>query len=83
VLARIQQAVILLSAACLAPTTFRHYLINDKTFGNKVTEYKARVLIFSTALFEIFLILRKIQPDIVINVKTSSCKVQVRLVRLY
>ena len=38
-------------------------------------------LIFSRNLFKIFLILRRIQRDIVINVKTSLCKVTVVFVR--
>jgi hypothetical protein len=40
-------------------------------------------LIFSTILFETFLIVRRIQRDIVINVKTSSCKVPVILVEFF
>ena len=39
------------------------------------------VLIFSTALSETFLIVRRIERDTVINVKTCSCKVPVILVR--
>ena len=42
--------------------------------GKKIIEHNS-VLIFST-----FLILRRIQPDTDINVKTSSCKVPVILV---
>jgi hypothetical protein len=48
--------------------------------GGGGTEYKMCVVILSTILSETFLILRSIQPDIVINVKTSSCKVTVILV---
>jgi hypothetical protein len=59
---------------------FRHYLINGTIFEKKVAEHKMSVLIFSTTLLEIFLILRRIQRDIVISVKTSSCKVPVILV---
>jgi hypothetical protein len=39
------------------------------------------VLIFSTTLSETFLILRGIQPDIIINTQRSSCKVPVSVVR--
>jgi hypothetical protein len=46
----------------------------------KLIEYKMCVLIFSTTLSEIFLIPRRTQRDIVINVKTSSCKVPIILV---
>jgi hypothetical protein len=35
------------------------------------------ILIFSTILFETYLIIRRIRRDIVINVKTCSCKVPV------
>ena len=40
------------------------------------------VLISSTILYKTFLILRRIQRDVIINVCRSSCKVSVILVRL-
>jgi hypothetical protein len=49
-------------------------------FGEKLAECKMCVLIFSTSLFETFLILRRIQGDIVITVKTSSHKVPIIVV---
>ena len=58
---------------------FRHYLINGTIFGKKVTEYKMCVLIFSTTFIEKFIILKIIQRDIVINVKSSSLKVPLLL----
>ena len=57
---------------------FWHYLINGKVFGKKLLDIKS-VLIFSTNLFEIFLILVGNRRDTVINLKTSSCKVPVIL----
>jgi len=60
---------------------FQHYLINDTIFlYKKIIEERTSVLILSTNLSEIFLILRKIQRRIVINVHRSSYKVPVILV---
>ena len=54
---------------------FRHYLINDMIFGKKSLNIKC---IFSLQyLFETYLIIKRIQRDFVINVKTSSCKAPV------
>ena len=44
-------------------------------FGKKVTEHEVSVLILSKT----FLTLKTIQRDIVINAKTSSCKVPLLL----
>jgi hypothetical protein len=41
------------------------------------------VLIFSTNLSETFLILRRIQRDIIINVHKPSCEMPIILVRFY
>jgi hypothetical protein len=67
------------SPACNAPPywqmqplsqhIFRRCFINDTIFRKKATEHKMCILIFSTALFKTFLILRSIQIEIVINVK--------------
>jgi hypothetical protein len=46
-----------------------------------VTEYKTYVLIFSTIIISTYVILSKIHRYNVINVKTSSCKVPVIIVR--
>ena len=43
-------------------------------------EEKMCVLIFSTSLTEIFLIIRKIEEDIIINLHTTACQVAVTLV---
>jgi len=48
----------------------------------KVIQNKMCVLIFSTNLSATFLILKRIQQDIIINVKRSSCKVLFILVIL-
>ena len=74
--------VILSSAASLAPPYFWtlshkwHNFRKRKGNGHKVCVFSFSLQI----LFEIFLILSKIQPDIAINVKTPSSKVAVILV---
>jgi hypothetical protein len=44
-------------------------------------KHKTRVLIFFTNLSETFLIVRRIQRDIIINVHKYSCKVLIIIVR--
>ena len=53
---------------------FQHYLINGTIFGKNVTEHKMCIFMFSTTLSATFLILWRIQRDI-INKHWSSCKV--------
>jgi hypothetical protein len=56
----------------------RHYLINGTIFRKKKSLNMKYVFLFSVQLlFETFLILRRIQRLIVINVKTSLSKVPV------
>jgi hypothetical protein len=66
---------------CLSGCTIFFHIISYKgRFSEKVIEHKMCVLIFSTNLSETFLILRRIQRDIIINVQWSSSKVPVILV---
>jgi hypothetical protein len=59
---------------------FPHYMINGMTSGKKLLNLKS-VFCFSLQLLsETFIVLRKIQRDIFINVH-RSCKVPVVLVR--
>jgi hypothetical protein len=51
---------------------FRYCLINGAIFGKKVTENKTCVWFSLQLLFETFLILRRNQQDVVIDVNTSS-----------
>jgi hypothetical protein len=61
---------------------FLHYHINGAIFGKTLLDIKCVFRFSLQLLFETFLILRRIQRDIVINVETSSCKVRVILVGL-
>jgi hypothetical protein len=54
---------------------FRHHLTHGTSFGIKLLNIKCVFSFSLQLLFETILILRRIQRDIVINVKTSSCKV--------
>ena len=60
---------------------FRHFLINDTIFGKTLLNIKCVFSFYLQRLSETFLIIRIIQRDTVINVKTSSCGVPVILVR--
>jgi hypothetical protein len=60
---------------------FPHYLINGTIFGKKLLNIKCAFWFSLQLLSETFLILRRIQRDIIINVHRSSRKVPVILVR--
>jgi len=60
---------------------FPHYFINDEIFEKKLLNIKC-VFSFSLQLLsETFLILRRSERYIIINVLRSSCKIPVILVR--
>jgi hypothetical protein len=61
--------------APVAPPYILIYLVNNTIFEKKLLNIKCVFSFSLQLLFETFLILRRIQRDIVINVKTSSCKV--------
>ena len=69
------QRVILPYVASTALSYFSTLSHNGTIFGKKVIEYKTRVLISVQLLSEIFITLRIIHRDIIINVQRSSCKV--------
>ena len=50
---------------------FPHYLMNGTIFGKKDIESKIYVLIFPTNMSEIFLILRRTERKIFINLRMS------------
>jgi len=57
-----------------------HYVINGTIFEKKIIEHKC-FFNFSAKLPETFLILRRIQRHMIINVYRPSCKVPVIIVR--
>ena len=74
--------IVLSSVACLALQYLSSLSPKRHDFlGKKNTNHKMLVLIFSTPVCQTFLILRKIQRDILINVETSSREVPVILAR--
>jgi hypothetical protein len=48
---------------------FAHYLINGTTFGKKGPQHKKCVLYSLKVLFEIFIILSRMEQDMIINLK--------------
>ena len=62
---------------------FPHNLTNSTIFGKKVIESKMCVLIFFITLSGTFLILRRIQLDVVINVHKYSRKNPAFVVKFY
>ena len=72
--------IILSPVACLVLPYFFTLYHKRHDFLKQVFAHKI-MLLFCT-MFEIFIILRKIQWDIIINVRTSSCKVHVILATL-
>jgi hypothetical protein len=78
------------ACAILSPVTylalqksFHLFLINGKIFGKTFLTIKCGFFIFSTNSSEIFVIVTRIQRDMIKNVERSSCKVHVILVRFY
>jgi len=72
--------ILLPSVACLAPNYFPLYLINGKIFEKKILNIKC--VLISTFSSETFLILRRIDRDMIKSVHLSSYKVAVIFVRL-
>jgi hypothetical protein len=72
--------VILSSVACLAVPYFSTLSHKRHDIREKVTEHKMCVLLSLQILSKTFLILRRVQQNIIINVQRSSCKVPVILV---
>jgi hypothetical protein len=62
---------------------FPHYIINDTIFGKKLLDIKCLLWYSLQLLSETFLTLRSIKRDIIINLRWSSYKMLVILVRLY
>jgi len=61
---------------------FPRYLINGTIFEKISYGKKVFVLVFSTTLFETFLILTRTERDVIKNIHWLACKVHVIFVRL-
>ena len=79
--AKLMSPIILWSVACLAVPYFSHYLINGTIFENMLLKIKCVFWFSLQLLSETFLLLRRTERDIVVNVHSCSCKVPVFLVR--
>jgi hypothetical protein len=77
-----RRMTVLPSVACPFLPYFATLSHKRHSLREKVIEHQMCVLIFSTILSEIFLILWRIQRDIIINVYRSACQIPVFLVRL-
>ena len=73
--------IILLSVACTAVQYFSTLSHKQRDFRKKVIEHEMCVMIFSTNLPETFLILRRIERDMIKNVNWFSYEMPVILVR--
>jgi hypothetical protein len=67
--------------ACPAVPCFSTLPHKQQDFRKKTFEYEVCVLTFFKILSETFIILRRLQRDIVINIYTSSCKVPIIFAR--
>ena len=72
-----QRAAILSCVASLAPRNVLILAHNRRDFRKNVTEPKICFDFLYNFLFKTFLILKRIQRDIVLNVRTSSWKVSI------
>jgi hypothetical protein len=72
---------VFLSVPCLAVLCFPHYPINGTVFGKRILNIECVFWFFLQRLFGQFFILRRIRPDIIINVPMYSCKAAIILVR--
>jgi len=78
--ARRMRRTVMSSVACLALQDFSTISHKWNDFRKNVLEHKMCGRFALQILSEIFLILRRIQGDIIINVNRSACKVPIILV---
>jgi hypothetical protein len=69
------------SVTCSAVQYFSTLSSRRHDFPKKVTEHKLCILIFSTTFVETFLIVRRTERDMIIDVSSSSSKVPVITLR--
>jgi hypothetical protein len=74
--------VLLMDCGLSGCTILSHFFYKHHDFRENF-EYDISLFILSTTLSETFLILRRIQRDIVINVHTYSCKIPVVLAKFW
>jgi hypothetical protein len=74
---KMADCAVLSSVACPALHYFSKLSLKWHHFRKTFSERKMRGLIFTTTLSEIFHTTRRIQRDVVINVRRSSCEVPV------
>jgi len=70
--------ILFVSILCMCCSHFSWYCFIFFTIFSAVIEHKMSVLISPTTLSEIFLIRKRNERDVIINVQKSSCKVQYR-----
>jgi hypothetical protein len=78
-----QHACTIVSGFLWLHNIFRHYLINCTIFGRTLLNIKCVFWFSIQLLFEISLVMRRIERYIVIHVKTSSCRLRVILVEFW
>jgi hypothetical protein len=75
--------IILPSVTVCLCNIFPHYLIKGTIFGKKLLNVKCLFWFSLQILYEMFIILRRNQRDIIINIRRSLCKIYVTIFRFW